>query len=53
MFPLVAKGGGVLQRAGHTEAAIDLARLAGLKPASLLVEIVDEDGTMARMDALQ
>ena len=48
MFPLIAKDGGVLQRAGHTEAALDLARLAGLKPASLLVEIVDEDGKMAR-----
>ncbi|SVB36673.1 uncharacterized protein METZ01_LOCUS189527, partial [marine metagenome] len=53
MFPLVAKEGGVLQRAGHTEAAIDLARLAGLKPASLLVEIVDEDGTMARRPRLE
>jgi 3,4-dihydroxy 2-butanone 4-phosphate synthase/GTP cyclohydrolase II len=52
MFPLVAKDGGVLQRAGHTEAAIDLAKLAGLKPSSLLVEIVDEDGTMARRDTL-
>ena len=39
---------GVLQRAGHTEASLDLAKLAGLKPASLLVEIVDEDGKMAR-----
>ena len=48
MFPLIAKDGGVLQRAGHTEASLDLARLAGLKPASLLVEIVDEDGKMAR-----
>ena len=48
MFPLVSKDGGVLQRAGHTEASLDLARLAGLKPASLLVEIVDEDGKMAR-----
>ena len=53
MFPLVSKGGGVLQRAGHTEAAIDLARLAGLKPAALLVEIVDEDGTMARRPKLE
>ena len=52
MFPLVAKDGGVLQRAGHTEAAVDLAKLSGLKPSSLLVEIVDEDGTMARRDAL-
>ena len=48
MFPLIAKNGGVLQRAGHTEASLDLARLANLKPASLLVEIVDEDGKMAR-----
>ena len=48
MFPLIAKDGGVLQRAGHTEAALDLARLSNLKPASLLVEIVDEDGKMAR-----
>ena len=53
MFPLVAKEGGVLQRAGHTEASIDLARLAGLKPASLLVEIVDDDGTMARRPQLE
>ena len=53
MFPLVAKEGGVLQRAGHTEASIDLARIAGLKPASLLVEIVDEDGTMARRSRLE
>ena len=48
MFPLIAKDGGVLQRAGHTEASLDLARLAGLKPVSLLIEIVDEDGKMAR-----
>ena len=53
MFPLVAKEGGVLQRAGHTEASIDLAQLAGLKPASLLVEIVDDDGTMARRSQLE
>ncbi len=53
MFPLVAKEGGILQRAGHTEAAIDLARLAGMKPASLLVEIVDEDGSMARRTRLE
>ena len=53
MFPLVAKEGGVLQRAGHTEASIDLARLAGLKPAALLVEIVDDDGTMARRPKLE
>lgn len=48
MFPLVSKEGGVLQRAGHTEAAVDLAVLSGLKPCAVLVEIVDEDGTMAR-----
>ena len=53
MFPLIAKEGGVLQRAGHTEAAVDLARLTGLKPASILVEIVDEDGTMARRPKLE
>jgi len=52
MFPLIAKKGGVLRRAGHTEAAMDLAKLAGLKPSSLLVEIVDDDGTMARKDSL-
>ncbi len=53
MFPLIAKDGGVLQRAGHTEACIDLCRLAGHLPMALLVEIVDEDGTMARMDKLK
>ena len=53
MFPLTAKEGGVLQRAGHTEAAIDLANIAGMKPASLLVEIIDEDGSMARMPKLK
>jgi len=53
MFPLTAKDGGVLQRAGHTEAAVDLAVIAGIKPASLLVEIVDEDGSMARMPELK
>ncbi len=53
MFPLVAKDGGVLRRAGHTEASVDLARLAGLHPSALLVEIVDDDGTMARMDRLK
>jgi 3,4-dihydroxy 2-butanone 4-phosphate synthase / GTP cyclohydrolase II len=49
IFPLKAKKGGVLRRTGHTEAAIDLARLAGLKPAGVLVEIMNEDGTMARL----
>ena len=53
MFPLTAKDGGVLQRAGHTEAAVDLATIAGMKHASLLVEIVDEDGSMARMPQLK
>ena len=53
MFPLTAKDGGVLQRAGHTEASIDLASLAGLKKFALVVEIVDEDGTMARTKRLK
>lgn len=52
IFPLKAKRGGVLRRAGHTEAAIDLARLAGLSPAGVLVEIMNEDGTMARLPDL-
>jgi len=52
MFPLIAKDGGVLQRAGHTEAALDLAKLANLKPSALLVEIIDDDGEMARKDSL-
>ncbi len=52
VFPLRAKTGGVLRRTGHTEAVIDLARLAGLKPAGLLVEILNEDGTMARLPQL-
>ena len=51
--PLYAKPGGVLQRAGHTEAGVDLARLAGLQPAAALIEIMNEDGTMARMPQLQ
>ena len=53
MFPLISKSGGVLRRAGHTEASIDLAKLAGLSPCSLLVEIVDEDGSMARLNRLK
>lgn len=53
MFPLVAKDGGVLVRNGHTEATVDLARLAGLKPAGLCCEIMAEDGTMMRMPELQ
>ena len=52
VFPLVAKNGGVLRRTGHTEAAIDLPRLAGLKPAGVIVEIMNEDGTMARVPDL-
>jgi len=52
IFPLKAKRGGVLRRAGHTEAAIDLARLAGFKPGGVLVEIMNEDGTMARLPDL-
>ncbi|MFC3414912.1 bifunctional 3,4-dihydroxy-2-butanone-4-phosphate synthase/GTP cyclohydrolase II [Algoriphagus hitonicola] len=52
IFPLKAKRGGVLRRAGHTEAAIDFSRLAGLSPAGVLVEIMNEDGTMARLPDL-
>jgi 3,4-dihydroxy 2-butanone 4-phosphate synthase/GTP cyclohydrolase II len=53
IFPLRAKEGGVLRRAGHTEAAIDLARLAGFEPAGVIVEIMNEDGTMARLPELK
>ena len=52
VFPLVAREGGVLVRAGHTEASIDLARLAGLSPAAVICEIMNDDGTMARMPDL-
>jgi len=52
IFPLKAKEGGVLRRTGHTEAAIDFARLAGFKPAGVIVEIMNEDGTMARLPQL-
>jgi 3,4-dihydroxy 2-butanone 4-phosphate synthase/GTP cyclohydrolase II len=52
IFPLKAKEGGVLRRTGHTEAAIDFARLAGLQPAGVIVEIMNEDGTMARLPEL-
>ena len=52
IFPLVAKEGGVLRRTGHTEAAIDFARLAGLKPSGVIVEIMNENGTMARLPQL-
>ncbi|PQJ23154.1 3,4-dihydroxy-2-butanone-4-phosphate synthase [Tenacibaculum sp. SG-28] len=53
IFPLKAKNGGVLRRTGHTEAAIDFARLAGLNPAGVIVEIMNEDGTMARLPQLK
>ncbi|WP_028525792.1 bifunctional 3,4-dihydroxy-2-butanone-4-phosphate synthase/GTP cyclohydrolase II [Runella limosa] len=53
IFPLRAMPGGVLRRTGHTEAAIDFARLAGLKPAGVLIEILNEDGTMARLPQLR
>ena len=52
VFPLVAKEGGVLRRVGHTEASVDLAKLAGLHPSGVLVEIMNEDGTMARLPEL-
>jgi 3,4-dihydroxy 2-butanone 4-phosphate synthase/GTP cyclohydrolase II len=53
IFPLIARDGGVLRRAGHTEATVDLARLAELKPAAVLCEILNEDGTMARLTELE
>src|SRR5699024_2520212 len=53
IFPLMAKPGGVLTRTGHTEAGCDLARLAGLEPAAVIVEILNEDGTMARRSDLE
>ncbi|MGM0508611.1 MAG: bifunctional 3,4-dihydroxy-2-butanone-4-phosphate synthase/GTP cyclohydrolase II [Fusobacteriota bacterium] len=53
IFPLIAKSGGVLERAGHTEAAVDLAKLAGLKPGGVICEILNEDGTMARLPQLK
>ncbi len=53
IFPLKAKSGGVLRRTGHTEAAIDLARMAGFEPAGVIVEIMNEDGTMARLPQLK
>ncbi len=53
MFPLRAEDGGVLRRAGQTEAAVDLARLAGLYPAGVICEVMNEDGTMARVPELQ
>lgn len=53
IFPLIAKAGGVLRRTGHTEATVDLARLAGYEPAGVLVEIMNEDGSMARLPQLE
>jgi len=53
IFPLGAKAGGVLRRSGHTEATVDLSRLAGMEPAGVLVEIMNEDGTMARLPQLE
>lgn len=53
VFPIRAQNGGVLKRAGHTEASVDLARLAGLNPAAVICEIMNEDGTMARVDDLK
>ncbi|MDL2351414.1 MAG: 3,4-dihydroxy-2-butanone-4-phosphate synthase [Pseudomonadota bacterium] len=52
VFPLIARDGGVLVRAGHTEASVDISRLAGLNPSGVICEIMNEDGTMARMDDL-
>ena len=49
VFPLIAKPGGVLRRAGHTEAAVDLARMCGSTPAAVICEVIKEDGTMARL----
>jgi len=53
IFPLIARDGGVLRRAGHTEATVDLVRLAGLKPVAVLCEILNDDGTMARLPQLE
>ena len=53
IFPLIARNGGVLRRAGHTEATVDMARLAGLEPAAVLCEILNDDGTMARVAQLE
>ena len=53
IFPLIAKNGGVLKRAGHSEAVVDLVKLAGMKPVGVLCEIMDTDGSMARMPSLE
>ena len=52
IFPLKAMDGGVLRRSGHTEAAVDLCKLANLKPAGIIVEIMNDDGSMARLPEL-
>ena len=52
VFPLVARNGGVLERAGHTEASIDISKLSGLNPSSVICEVMNEDGRMARLDDL-
>ena len=52
MFPLIAKDGGVLERRGHTEAAVDFAKLCGVQQAGVICEIMNEDGTMARVPEL-
>src|SRR5207302_3037198 len=52
VFPLIAQDGGVLVRAGHTEAAVDISRLAGLNPSAVICEVMKDDGTMARLDDL-
>jgi 3,4-dihydroxy 2-butanone 4-phosphate synthase / GTP cyclohydrolase II len=53
MFPLIAKSGGVIERRGQTEASVDLAKMAGLAPSGVICEIMNEDGTMARLDSLK
>jgi len=52
IFPIVAKPGGVLRRTGHTEASVDLCRLAGIEPVAMMCEVMDDDGTMMRLPAL-
>ena len=49
MFPLVARDGGILVRAGHTEASVDMAKICGLQPSAVICEIMNDDGTMARL----
>ena len=52
VFPLVARNGGVLERAGHTEASVDISKLSKLNPSSVICEVMNEDGRMARLDDL-